>query len=158
MSSISGPNQIWWTACGSYQTLQNKVPSSLSSFIWPQTLWNPQRTQLHSCLSVYLIFFPEMLFSSLTGKYYSCITLCLIPPCWDSCPRAHSIFLYFFTNSFTRWAFLMAQQVKNLPAMQKVREMQVRFLGREDPLQEEIATYFSSFAWEILWTEEPGRL
>ena len=52
----------------------------------------------------------------------------------------------------------MAQQVKNLPAMQKVREMQVRFLGREDPLQEEIATYFSSFAWEILWTEEPGRL
>ena len=52
----------------------------------------------------------------------------------------------------------MAQQVKNLPAMQKVREMQVRFLGQEDPLQEEMATYSSSFAWEILWTEEPGGL
>ena len=52
----------------------------------------------------------------------------------------------------------MAQQVKNLPAMQKVRKMQVRFLGQEDPLQEEMATYSSSFAWEILWTEEPGGL
>jgi len=36
--------------------------------------------------------------------------------------------------------------------------MQVRFLGWEDPLEKEMATYSSSVAWEIPWTEEPGRL
>ena len=51
-------------------------------------------------------------------------------------------------------AFPTAQQVKNLPAVQ---EMQVRSLGWEDSLQENMATH-SSIAWRILWTEEPGRL
>ena len=50
---------------------------------------------------------------------------------------------------------LMAQMVKNLPAMQKT---QVGSLGREDPLEEEMATYSSILAWKIPWTEEPGRL
>ena len=36
--------------------------------------------------------------------------------------------------------------------------MQVQFLGREDPLKEEMATHPSTLAWEISWTEEPGRL
>ena len=45
--------------------------------------------------------------------------------------------------------------IKNLPAMQ---ETQVLSLGWEDPLEEEMATYFSIFAWRIPWTEEPGRL
>ena len=49
----------------------------------------------------------------------------------------------------------MAQTVKNLPAMQ---ETQVWSLSREDPLEKEMATHSSIFAWEILWTEEPGRL
>ena len=44
---------------------------------------------------------------------------------------------------------------KNLPA---VHEMWVRFLGREDPLEEEMATQSNILAWEIPWTEEPGRL
>ena len=52
----------------------------------------------------------------------------------------------------------MAQTVKNLPAMQKTQEMQVRSLGQEDPLEEETATHSSILAWEIPWTEEPGRL
>ena len=34
----------------------------------------------------------------------------------------------------------------------------MRFLGWEDPLEKEMATYSSIFAWEIPWTEEPGRL
>ena len=34
----------------------------------------------------------------------------------------------------------------------------VRSLGREDPLEEEMATYSSIVAWEVPWTEEPGRL
>ena len=38
------------------------------------------------------------------------------------------------------------------------QEMRVRFLGREDPLEKEMATHSSILAWEILWTEELGRL
>ena len=45
--------------------------------------------------------------------------------------------------------------VKNLPAMQ---ETWVRSLGREDPLEKEMATCSSTLAWEIPWTREPGRL
>ena len=52
-------------------------------------------------------------------------------------------------------AFLIAQQVKNLPTMQ---EMQVRSLGWEDPLEEEIATDSNNLAWKIPWTEVPGAL
>ena len=48
--------------------------------------------------------------------------------------------------------------VKNLPAKQETQEMQVQFLGQEDPLEKERATHSSSLAWGILWTEEPGRL
>ena len=50
---------------------------------------------------------------------------------------------------------LMAQLVKNLPAMQEIR---VRSLGREDPLEKEMATHFSILAWEIPRTEEAGGL
>ena len=49
----------------------------------------------------------------------------------------------------------MAQIVKNLPAMW---EMQVRSLGREDPLEKGMATHSSILAWRIPWTEEPGEL
>ena len=53
------------------------------------------------------------------------------------------------------WASLVAQMVKNLPAIQ---ETWVRFLGQEDPLKKGMATHSSIFAWEIPWAEEPGRL
>ena len=53
------------------------------------------------------------------------------------------------------WASLVAQMVKNLPA---VRETRVQSLGREDPLEKEIATHSSILAWEIPCTEEAGRL
>ena len=36
--------------------------------------------------------------------------------------------------------------------------MWVLSLGREDPLEEEMATHFSILAWKIPWTEEPGGL
>ena len=48
--------------------------------------------------------------------------------------------------------------VKNLPDNAGDIEMQVRSLGREDPLEESMATYSSILAWRIPWTEEPGRL
>ena len=50
---------------------------------------------------------------------------------------------------------LMAQMVKNLPAVQ---ESQTPSLGQEDPLEKEMATHSSILAWEIPWAEEPGRL
>ena len=45
--------------------------------------------------------------------------------------------------------------VKHLPA---ILESQVRSLGQEDSLEKEMATHSSILAWEIPWTEEPGRL
>ena len=42
--------------------------------------------------------------------------------------------------------------------MQETGEMQVQSLGWEDPLEEEMATYSSILAWEILWAEELGKL
>ena len=49
----------------------------------------------------------------------------------------------------------MAQTVKNPPAMQ---ETWVPSLGPEDPLEEEMATHSSIFAWRVPWTEEPSGL
>ena len=45
--------------------------------------------------------------------------------------------------------------VKCLPAMQ---ETKVRCMGREEPLEKEMATHSIILAWKIPWTEEPGRL
>ena len=53
------------------------------------------------------------------------------------------------------WASLVAQLVKNLPAMQ---ETPVQFLGGEDSLEEGMATHSSILAWGIPQTEEPGGL
>ena len=39
-----------------------------------------------------------------------------------------------------------------------MQETQVQFLGPEDPLEEEMATHSNILAWEIPWTEEPGKL
>ena len=49
----------------------------------------------------------------------------------------------------------MAQVVPNLPATQ---ETLVQSLGREDPLEEEMATHSSTLAWEIPWKDKPGGL
>ena len=52
-------------------------------------------------------------------------------------------------------ASLVAQRLKRLPAM---RETWVPSLGREDPLEKEMAAHSSILAWRIPWTEEPGGL
>ena len=52
-------------------------------------------------------------------------------------------------------AFLVAQMVKHLRAMQ---ETWVRFLGQEDPLEKEMVTHSSILAWNIPWMEGPGGL
>ena len=52
-------------------------------------------------------------------------------------------------------ASLVAQLVKNLPAVQ---ETWIQSLGWEDPLEKEMVTHSSILAWKISWTEEPGGL
>ena len=58
-------------------------------------------------------------------------------------------------SSSVPWASLVAQMVKNLPAMQETR---VQSLGREDPLDKGMATHSIILSWRIPWTEEPGGL
>ena len=60
-----------------------------------------------------------------------------------------------FSASSSFMGPLVAQVVKNLPAMQ---ETQVRSRGQEVPLKKGIATHSSIFAWRIPWTKESGRL
>ena len=57
--------------------------------------------------------------------------------------------------SFVIRTSLVAQRLKCLPGMQESR---VRSLGREDPLEKEMATHSSTLAWRIPWREEPGKL
>ena len=67
-----------------------------------------------------------------------------IPVC-SSSAGSHSSLI------FSLGASVLAQMVKNLPAMQDTR---VQSLGREDPLEKGMPI----LAWRIPWTEEPGRL
>ena len=52
-------------------------------------------------------------------------------------------------------SFPVAQMVKSLPAMW---ETGVQSLGQEDPLEKEMLVYSNILAWQIAWTEEPGRV
>ena len=63
------------------------------------------------------------------------------------------LLLVFAVAKFHQRASLVAQTVKNLPAMQ---ETHVQSLHREHPLEKEMATHYSILAWRIPWTEEPG--
>ena len=56
---------------------------------------------------------------------------------------------------FVLWASLVAQMVKNPPAVQ---ETQVQSLGWEDTLEKGMAIHSSILVWKIPWTEEPGEL
>ena len=64
----------------------------------------------------------------------------------------------FFTHMYNilcTWASLVAQTVKNQPAMQ---DTWVQSLGGEDHLEKEMATHSTVLAWRISWTEKPGGL
>ena len=65
------------------------------------------------------------------------------------------MYIYILSTTTVFGAFLVAQMVKNLPAMQ---ETQVQSLGRKDPLEKGMTTHSSILAWRIPWTEEPSGL
>ena len=54
-------------------------------------------------------------------------------------------------------SFLGGSVVKNPPTVQELQETQLQSLGQEDPLEAEMVTHSSILAWEIPWTEEPGK-
>ena len=84
-----------------------------------------------------------------------CVAYRILVPQPEVEPRP-SVKSYWTSRGFpAKAAFLVAQMVKNLLAMQ---ETQVQSLGWEDPLEEEVATHSSILAWRIPWTEEPGGL
>ena len=63
--------------------------------------------------------------------------------------------IYLIPSINSIWASLVAQLVKNPPAMW---ETWVPSLGQEDPLEKGMATQSSILAWRTPWTEEPGKL
>ena len=67
----------------------------------------------------------------------------------------HSVCTILSDLLYPKYASLVAQKLKHLPAMQETR---VQSLGWEDPLEKEMATHSSVLAWRIPWREEPGRL
>ena len=69
--------------------------------------------------------------------------------------RTYTALLFVDSVSVGQWAFLVAQTVKNPPAVQ---ETWVQSLGQKDPLQKGMATHSSILAWRIPGTEEPGGL
>ena len=71
--------------------------------------------------------------------------------------KSHLGLLYSSTSLYIHYigASLVAQMVKNLPAMQ---ETWIQFLDWDHPLEKEMATHSSILAWRIPWTEKPGRL
>ena len=78
--------------------------------------------------------------------FYTCI-IKFIPNCF--------IFFAAIVNGIMFWGFPCGTVVKNSPAIQETR---VQSLTWEDPLEKGMATHSSILAWEIPWTEEPGRL
>ena len=69
--------------------------------------------------------------------------------------RENTLYLLLEPMNNEYLCFIVAQTVKRLPVMQ---ETQVQSLGREDPLEKEMAIHSSILAWRIPWIEAPGRL
>ena len=85
--------------------------------------------------------------AALTGRFFTTRAM------WEA--LSYIIYMHTHTHTHTHRASLVAQTVKNLPAM---RGTWVRSLGQEDPLEKEMATRSSILAWRIPWTEKPGGL
>ena len=75
-----------------------------------------------------------------------------LPP---SLPVGNHKSVLYLCFGFVDRASLVAQRLKRLPTMQ---ETQVQSLGREDPLEKEMATHPSILPWRIPWAEAPGGL
>ena len=119
------------------------------------------KRQIHFCLFLYC--FSTTLFLLIFVISFFMLTLVFIYSFYSSSMRCKvrlfeiSLFLNIGVYHY-RWAFQVVQWVKNLPAVQEMPEMWVRFLGWEDPLEGGVAAHSSILAWRIPWTDEPGGL
>ena len=100
----------------------------------------PKKGPLKFCMNQGVLSTSMLLFSNLFGAYSYQVE------------RIPKLFFFFFVS--LKGTFLVAQAVKNMPAMQ---EIQVWSLGWENPLEKGMAIHFSILAWRIPWTE-PGSL
>ena len=120
-------------------------PPSWSSVLQLYWKWTIAKCLLllHPCTTLP----PKGISSSSIGSLLLILTLVLT--------SSRRLFLMFHPQINLCTPYLMAQTVKNLPAMQ---EVQVRSLDQGDPLEKGMSTHSRILAWEIPWTEEPGGL
>ena len=136
-----------WTEWKGYQQQRYQ---KVGDGVWPLTgcaLHNPHPSEL----KLFLTFLPNS-YLIICDYLFTDLFHWIMDPLKGSNPVSCSL------NSQClefRWTSLVAQMVKNLPAMQETR---VWSLDQEDPLEKGMATHSSILAWEIPWTEEPGRL
>ena len=121
-------------------------------------------TNLYSIIKSRSITLPTDIYSQMIiAKWYSqsygfSKKLCMV---WeldheeDWVPKNWCFWTMVLEKTLEKLSSLVAQRLKRLPAMQ---ETWVRSLGQEDPLEKEMATHSSIFAWRIPWTEEPSGL
>ena len=126
-----------------------------------------QKTQAESCICNTFIcglFRAQFLNVSKPQLLHLSSGVLISQGCWADklrfCPPIHlstyhcEVIKYFISQSSIMLS-LVAQMVKNLPAMQETR---VRSLGWEDPLEKDMTTHSSVLAWKSPWTEVPDRL
>ena len=78
---------------------------------------------------------------------------------WGMRYEMNVVNIYMFRKSyFRKKGFPSGSAAKSPPAMQELQKVWIWSLGREDPLEEGMATHSSILAWRISWTEKPGRL
>ena len=146
---------IWWLKYWNFNISPSNDYSGLISFRidWFDLLavQDPQESSPHHNSKTSVLWHSAFFMVQLSNSYMTTgktIGLTI----WTFLSKWRSLLF----NMLPRFgASLVAQMVKHMPAMW---ETQVRSLGQEDPLEKEMATYSSTLAWKIPWTEEPGRL
>ena len=135
------PHGLWPTRLLCPRILQVRILEWVATSFSRGSFWPRNQTQVS--------WIAGRFFTNWTMK----ITLSLyITPMWLLPNSCHSI-LYLGKYNLSPWASMMAQMVKNPPAMQKTW---VQSLCREDPLEMGMATHSSILSWRIPWTEVSG--
>ena len=108
-------------------------------------------TYAFGLLGVFFVFGYRRQWSGMCSKIFFSKKYLFIQLCWAR--HAGSLISVVICKGLPR-----GSAVKNLPAVQDVQETRVRSLGREDPLEEGVATHPTILLWRVPWTEEPGGL
>ena len=114
-------------------------------------VWGEQKKQISSCLIIYSYSkrgaFLQQKYTHTHTHIHIYVTIYIYCIIYEN--------IYLYTYIYYIWASLVAQMVKNLPAMQ---ETWVQSLGREDSSEKGRATHSSITAWRTPWIAETSRL